>query len=114
MYEAAGRAVERARSGGGPTFLECLTYRLGGHTFGAAVDYMDEEELAQAEADEPVGRYRRWLNDERGIPAGELDTIDEQVTAEVEAAVEAAAAAPVPSDDELQTDVFADPAAVPA
>jgi TPP-dependent pyruvate/acetoin dehydrogenase alpha subunit len=114
MYEAAGRAVDRARSGGGPTFLECLTYRLGGHTFGAAVDYMDEEELARAEADEPVGRYRRWLIDERGIAAGELDAIDEQVTAEVETAIEAAAAAPVPSDDELQTDVFADPAAVPA
>ena len=57
MYEAAGAAVAQARSGGGPTFLECLTYRLGGHTFGAATDYMDPDELAKAEADEPVAAH---------------------------------------------------------
>jgi pyruvate dehydrogenase E1 component alpha subunit len=114
MYEAAGRAVERARSGGGPTFLECLTYRLGGHTFGAATDYMDAGEMEAAEAAEPVARYRQWLIEERGVDEDTLGSIDEQVAAEVAAAVAAAAAAPVPPDEELQTDVFADSAALPS
>jgi TPP-dependent pyruvate/acetoin dehydrogenase alpha subunit len=114
MYDAAGRAVERARGGGGPTFLECLTYRLGGHTFGAAVDYMDKDELDRAEADEPVGRYRRWLADQRGLGEDVLTAVDEEVAADVESAVEAAKAAPAPGEEELQTDVFADATAVPA
>lgn len=113
MYEAAGRAVERARSGGGPTFLECLTYRLGGHTFGAPVDYMDSDELSDAEAQEPVGRYRRWLIGERGIAEARLSAVDEEVSAAVEAAVQTAATAPDPPEEELQTDVFADQTAVP-
>lgn len=114
MYAAAGRAVAQARSGGGPTFLECLTYRLGGHTFGAATDYMDADELAKAEDAEPVARYRRWLHEERGIDEKTLSGIDDAAEAEVEEAVDAAKSAPDPDEDELQTDVFADPAAVPA
>jgi TPP-dependent pyruvate/acetoin dehydrogenase alpha subunit len=113
MYAAAGRAVARARSGGGPTFLECLTYRLGGHTFGAATDYMDAEELAQAEANEPVGRYRGWLAGVVGVDEAELAAVDDEVAAEVESAITRALAAPDPDLGELQTDVFADPAAVP-
>ncbi len=114
MYEAAGRAVARARSGGGPTFLECLTYRLGGHTFGAATDYMDVDELARAEEEEPVARCRQWLHDERGIDEKTLSDVDDGAVVEVEAAIEAAKSAPDPDEDELQTDVFADPAAIPA
>ncbi|HWE70792.1 MAG TPA: thiamine pyrophosphate-dependent dehydrogenase E1 component subunit alpha [Acidimicrobiales bacterium] len=113
MDQAAAEAVGRARAGGGPTFLECLTYRLGGHSFGATTEYMDPEEFAAAEADEPVGRYRRWLRAERGVADAVLADIEAAVTAEVESAVEAAKAADPPPPDELLTDVFADPVAVP-
>ncbi len=114
VYEAAGRAVARARSGGGPTFLECRTFRLGGHTFGAATDYMDAEELARAEAAEPVGRFRDWLIGQIGASPDAVAAIDDEVAAEVEAALQRALSAPDPPPEELQTDVFADPRAVPA
>lgn len=113
MDRAAAEAVGRARDGGGPTFLECLTYRLGGHSFGATTEYMDADEFAAAEADEPVGRYRRWLLAERGIGEEALAAIEAEVDAEVEAAVEAAKAADPPPPDELLTDVFAGPVSVP-
>jgi TPP-dependent pyruvate/acetoin dehydrogenase alpha subunit len=113
MDRAAAEAVGRARSGGGPTFLECLTYRLGGHSFGATTEYMDADEFAAAEADEPVGRYRRWLLAERGVTEEALADIETEVDAEVESAVEAAKAADPPPSGELQTDVFADPVSVP-
>ncbi len=74
MYDAAGEAVARARSGGGPTFLECLTFRLGGHSFGAATDYVDADELAEAEADEPVARFRQWLHRGAGCRRGDAWT----------------------------------------
>ena len=111
MHQAAGQAVERARGGGGPTFLECLTYRLGGHSFGSTTEYM--EGLSEAEANEPVGRYRQWLIDERGIDEARLAEIEKEVAEEVERAVESAKAAPAPSETDLLTDVFSDLDMVP-
>ncbi len=113
MAKAAEEAVSRARSGGGPTFLECMTYRLGGHTFGATTEYMDPAELEQAEADEPVARCRRWLVHERGVSPDILSGIDREVLAVVEAGFAAAAAADPPALDELLTDVFSSPEDLP-
>lgn len=114
MYAAAGEAVERARSGGGPTFLECLTYRLSGHAFGTSTEYMDPAELARAEAHEPVGRYRQWLQDERGIGVEVLEAIEHDVGTLVEEAVAAALAADPPGPGELQVDVFSTMAELPS
>ncbi len=113
MAEAAEAAIARARAGGGPTFLECMTYRLGGHTFGSTTEYMDSAEMEQAEADEPVARYRRWLVDQRGVDAGVLSGIDRVALDAVEAAFAAAEAADPPSADELLTDVFSSPDGLP-
>ncbi|HEX3842300.1 MAG TPA: thiamine pyrophosphate-dependent dehydrogenase E1 component subunit alpha [Acidimicrobiales bacterium] len=113
MFAAAAEAIGRARSGGGPTFLECMTYRLGGHTFGATTEYMDPDEFAAAEENEPVGKYRRWLIETRGIGEATLAGIEGEVATEVEAAVASAKAADPPPPDELQLDVFADPVSVP-
>ncbi len=113
MDEAAAEAIGRARAGGGPTFLECMTYRLGGHTFGSTTEYMDPREFSEAEADEPVACYRRWLVDPKGISEEVLDRIEAEVVTEVEAAVEAAKASDPPPADELLTDVFATPEALP-
>ncbi len=106
MDEAAEEAIGRARAGGGPTFLECMTYRLGGHTFGSTTEYMDPDEYSRAEADEPVARYRRWLVEDGGIGEGVLHEIEDDVAARVEEAVAAAKAAAPPGADELLADVF--------
>jgi TPP-dependent pyruvate/acetoin dehydrogenase alpha subunit len=113
LYRAAGEAVDRARSGGGPTFLECVTFRLEGHAFGATTEYVDAETLAEARANEPVGRYRRWLRDEMGVGEEELAALEADAVAEVEAAVGAAKGSSPPDVGELQLDVFADPGQVP-
>jgi pyruvate dehydrogenase E1 component alpha subunit len=106
MSAAAAVAIGQARSGGGPTFLECLTYRLGGHSFGSTTEYMDPVELAQAEADEPVGSNRRWLTEQRGISDDALTKLEADVDAEVEAAIEFAKSSEPPPASELLTDVF--------
>src|SRR5580658_3169580 len=113
LYAATGEAVERARSGGGPTFLEAKTFRLEGHSFGATTEYVDAERLAQARENEPVGRFQRWLVDDFGVSADALADIDAKAVAAVDAAVAAGIASPEPGFDELQTDIFSTQEAVP-
>jgi 2-oxoisovalerate dehydrogenase E1 component alpha subunit len=62
-------AVERARSGGGPTLIEALTYRMGPHTTADdAARYRDEDEVERWRAFDPIDRYRTWL-----VTAGHAD-----------------------------------------
>lgn len=113
MAAAAEAAVARARAGEGPTFLECVTYRLGGHTFGATTEYMDPTEMERAETDEPVARYRRWLVEDLKVEEDALAALDREVAAEVEAAFAAAGAGGDPPESELLTDVFSGLEALP-
>jgi len=113
LYEAAGRAVARARAGEGPTLLECVAHRLQGHAFGSAEDHMDAEKLAKARAEAPMITFRAQLIADGMASAAELDAIDAAATAEVDAAQAFAEASPPPSDAELTIDVYADPANIP-
>ena len=64
-YVAVAAAVERARRGEGPTFVECLTYRLGGHSSSDdPTKYRDESEAAIWEKRDPLLRHRAWLTAE--------------------------------------------------
>jgi pyruvate dehydrogenase E1 component alpha subunit len=110
VHAAASRAVERARSGGGPTFLVCDTYRFRGHHVGD-VDRTyyrtkEEEERWRAERD-PIALHAAWLR-ERGLTdEAELERIDREVDDEVSAAVERAVQAPFPDPDEVEEHVYA-------
>jgi 2-oxoisovalerate dehydrogenase E1 component len=106
VYEAARNAVERARSGGGPTFLEAVAFRLNGHYFGDPCAYVDKGELERARANEPIGKLRARLV-EAGVPAADLERLDAEIDAEVDTAILAAGAAPAPSMDSLHAHVYA-------
>ena len=112
LYEAAGRAIDRARAGQGPTLLECVAHRLQGHSYGSDEAHMDAERLATARANAPLITFRaRLIHD--GVPPATLDAIDAEALAEVNAAQAFAENAPPPGDDELYADVFADPGDIP-
>jgi len=67
VYKATKDALDKARGGGGPTLIECVTYRLGNHTTADdASRYRDEAELAKWTGREPLKRFRVYLK-ERGI-----------------------------------------------
>jgi 2-oxoisovalerate dehydrogenase E1 component len=107
VHDAVSQAVERARSGQGPTFVEAVAYRLQGHYFGDQMGYADPDELAAKRADPPFARYRQRLLDD-GIATGDaLDAIDAAEAEEVEAAFVAARDAGSVDVDELNRDVFA-------
>ena len=106
VYAAAGEAVARARSGGGPTLIEIETMRLEGHFMGDAEGYRPAGEVEALKARDPIPAYRaRLLAD--GFEAGEIDGAAEAAIAEVDAAFAFARAADYPAPEEAYEHVFA-------
>ncbi len=92
------------RSGGGPQFLVCRTYRLSGHTHADAAAYRSEDEVAAAQENDPIRRSRAWL-EEAGMAAAELDALAAEAGAEMAAVSAAAAAAPWPAPEAAYSDI---------
>jgi TPP-dependent pyruvate/acetoin dehydrogenase alpha subunit len=101
VREAAAEAVGRARSGGGPTLVECKTYRFTGHSRSDARGYRTREEEAEWRARDPIPRLRAALAD------ADATRIEAEVEAALDDAVEFARTSPEPDPDELTADVYA-------
>jgi pyruvate dehydrogenase E1 component alpha subunit len=110
VYTAAKQTVDRVRSGTGPAFLVCDTYRFLGHHVGdISREYYrskQEEQMWKTERD-PIKLLADWLNAEKIADRTQLDQIQAEVKAEVEKAVQFAMAAPYPSPDKVDQDVYA-------
>lgn len=104
---ALTEAVERARSGGGPTLLEAVTFRFEGHYAGDSGKYIPAEQLARQRELDPMVTFPRYLL-EHGFTQTELDDIRSASAAEVEEALQTVLAAPIPDIDEIRSDVYAD------
>jgi len=79
VYEAAGKAIEKARTGGGPSLIEALTYRVRGHYIGDPENtYRTKEEVKRWKEKDPVDRCRSKLL-EAGVPETELEDIKEEI-----------------------------------
>ncbi len=107
-------AVDHARSGSGPVFVEAMTYRLGPHSAASDRSYMPADEFEAAMRRDPTPTFRRWLAEGGRVEESDLARIDTEVDAYVADAMEFAVASPTPDRSELYTDVFADPAAIPS
>jgi TPP-dependent pyruvate/acetoin dehydrogenase alpha subunit len=107
VHATALAAIERARSGAGPSLIEAETYRHGGHSRADPASYRPAAEVAAWMAKDPVVRYRQRLLD-AGAAAAELDAIEAGILAEVEKAIDAARAMPVPDAETLTTNVWSD------
>jgi len=81
-------AVERARGGGGPTFLECKTYRYSGHSRADAATYRPAGELDEWMARDPIDLYRRQLIEEGRLDDATADALRTEVVERVEACIE--------------------------
>jgi pyruvate dehydrogenase E1 component alpha subunit/2-oxoisovalerate dehydrogenase E1 component alpha subunit len=111
VYEATRAAVTRARSGGGVSLIEVVTYRRRGHAQHDDQRYQPPEEIARWEANDPVDRYVARIVGGGWAERAELDAVDGQVTAELDAAVAECEHEPLPDPETALTGVWADPAA---
>jgi TPP-dependent pyruvate/acetoin dehydrogenase alpha subunit len=104
---AALDALARARAGGGPSLIEAVTYRHGGHSRADPGKYRPPSEVDAWQRYDPVVIYRDRLI-RLGVAGAELDVIDKQVGAAVDRATDEAVAGPLPPQDSAFTDVWAD------
>jgi pyruvate dehydrogenase E1 component alpha subunit len=107
VYAVATETIERARSGDGPSLVEAITYRHGGHSRADPGKYRPDDEVEAWKARDPIPTYRARLEAD-GVPAADLDRIDEEARAKVAAAEAEARDAPEPSPDVIETQVWAD------
>jgi pyruvate dehydrogenase E1 component alpha subunit len=106
VLETARQAVDSARAGGGPTLIECMTYRITGHSRRDPCNYQPEEERKGALQKEPIRRFADYLLSGGIIDQAGLDGIRAEVDAEIERAVESAMAAPDPKPEDALEGAF--------
>jgi len=106
VHEAASEAIARARGGGGPTLIEMKFTRYFGHFEGDQQTYRaDEVARARAELD-CLMRFADRVTQTGELTRADLDAVDAEVAATIDAAVESAKAAPLPTVEDLLTDVY--------
>jgi pyruvate dehydrogenase E1 component alpha subunit len=84
VYSAAKDAVDRARSGKGPTLIECITYRMSVHT--TADDpskYREEKEVMEWEARDPIIRFQKYLKNKNLLSDDDIEKSEEQIKSEI-------------------------------
>lgn len=110
VYETMQKAVSRARSGEGPTLIECITYRWRGHSErDADVRYRPEEEIEQWLEKCPIKRLEGELLKERILDPDMIESVKNQYAQEIQEAVIFAQEDPYPEAEEALKDVFAKP-----
>jgi acetoin:2,6-dichlorophenolindophenol oxidoreductase subunit alpha len=110
VHQTAGKLVERARRGDGPALLVCNTYRYAGHHVGDINReyYRSKQEEQEWKTNrDPIKLLGEWLMKEKLADSSALAQIEAEVRKEMQAAVEFAIAAPYPSIDQTEQDVYA-------
>jgi pyruvate dehydrogenase E1 component alpha subunit/2-oxoisovalerate dehydrogenase E1 component alpha subunit len=110
VYEVARAAVERARSGGGPTLLECKTYRMKGHAEHDAQAYVDAAELARWREMDPLARLAKALVESGILSGADLRAAHEEIERGLDADVAFAETSPFPDPSLAFHGVYADDA----
>lgn len=107
VLEAARNAVVRARDGGGPTIVECLTYRLRGHYVGDPESYRKADEVDEWRGKDPIRRFTSVLRDRGAVTARDVRRMEESARARVEDAVRFMQESPWPSSASVADFVYA-------
>jgi len=107
VRSAVGRAVERARQGRGPSFIECKTWRHKGHFEGESVSYRDEDEHSYWMGRDPILLLGDALVENSVVNQAKLDEIDAMIQTEIDAAVQFAEDSSFPLPEDALEDVYA-------
>jgi len=108
VYETAGKAIKKAREGGGPTIIEAKTYRLKGHFVGDPQKYRGEVEVKEKWPGEPIGRFENFLREKGVLDDVSKEEIWKKYEAEIEKAIAFSQESPYPAPEEALTDLFVD------
>jgi TPP-dependent pyruvate/acetoin dehydrogenase alpha subunit len=109
VYREAKRAIEKAREGGGPTLVECMTLRMEGHAVHDDAFYVPKELFEEWARRDPVERFRQWLRDNASMSDDEESEITGGVKRVLNDAIQRAEESPLPDPATLLDGVFATP-----
>jgi pyruvate dehydrogenase E1 component alpha subunit len=108
VFEASRVAAERARTGDGPTLIECVTMRMHGHGAHDDMSYVPPDMFEEWGSRDPIDRYAERLSGEHGFDAEELDAIRAEVKDYVDECARKALDSPMPDPSGARDDVFAE------
>ncbi|MDR3273013.1 MAG: pyruvate dehydrogenase (acetyl-transferring) E1 component subunit alpha [Flavobacteriaceae bacterium] len=109
VAEAAYEAVERARRGDGPTFLEARTYRYRGHSMSDAEPYRTKQEVEEHKQEDPILLVKHRILTNKWATEEELDTIEKNIKAQMEEVAAFAEKAPYPDADLIYKYIYSEP-----
>jgi TPP-dependent pyruvate/acetoin dehydrogenase alpha subunit len=109
VYREAKRAIEKARDGGGPTLVECLTLRMEGHAVHDDAFYVPKDLFEEWAKNDPIERYRTWLREHAGLTDDEEDEIAAEIKKLLADAIKRADESPLPDPSTVTQGVFASP-----
>jgi pyruvate dehydrogenase E1 component alpha subunit len=107
VISATRDAVERARGGGGPTLVEAVTFRMGGHSSSDdPTRYREAEQVGYWEQRDPLARLRTWMGAEGSLAPGEEERWTQEINDEIGAAITEAETFPPPPIESMFADVY--------
>jgi len=96
VYEAVWHAIARARKGVGPTFIECKTFRLAGHSAHDAAEYVPREVMEREAKNDPIPRFELSLLASRVVTHHDVQGLEQKIRDEIDDAVAYAGSSPEP------------------
>jgi pyruvate dehydrogenase E1 component alpha subunit len=106
VWDAATRAIHKARAGEGPTLIECKTFRMTGHSAHDDAGYVPPELFEYWEERDPIHRFERFLLDRGFIDKTGLDAFRDRINAEIDEAILEAEKDPFPLPEDCLKDVY--------
>jgi TPP-dependent pyruvate/acetoin dehydrogenase alpha subunit len=109
VYREVGNAVVRARGGKGPSFVECKTFRMTGHSAHDDAEYVPPKFFKEWQRKDPIQRFEKWLLQKKIVNRARIRSLEEEIRREVDNAVAALEASPFPRPEECLEGVYCGP-----
>jgi TPP-dependent pyruvate/acetoin dehydrogenase alpha subunit len=106
VWDSATRAIQRARSGDGPTLIECKTFRMTGHSAHDDAGYVPPELFQFWKERDPIGRFERFLTDRSVIDRTGMEDIQRRINHEIDEAIQVAENDPFPEPEDCLKHVY--------
>jgi TPP-dependent pyruvate/acetoin dehydrogenase alpha subunit len=106
VYATVKQGIARARSGHGPSFIECRTFRMTGHSAHDAAEYVPPALLEKEEKKDPIPRFEKYLVARRILTEARIQEMQRKIEKEIDAAVAFAEASPLPEGAEAVEGVY--------
>jgi pyruvate dehydrogenase E1 component alpha subunit len=106
VWDATTRAVEKARAGGGPTLIECKTFRMTGHSAHDDAGYVPPDLFNFWEERDPIVRFERLLVERGSLTASDITGMQQRINNEIDEAIQVAEKDPFPDPEDCLKDVY--------